>query len=134
MVDEIPAMRDMLRYIFQAGNFENVSLASSEKEAIDIINEKTILLVLTERMVPGGTCLSFVKWTRAQKPELPIIVVSGFNSKEDVLEVRRAGENDCILKPIVPKVVIQKTVEQLEHIEQFKAFSQASMLLSLKCT
>ena len=115
IVDDVRAMRDIIYFIFKEQKFKDVLRASSEKDAVRIINSKTIHLVLTDWMMPKESGLSFVKGIRAQEPELPIIMVTGMASKEDVLEVMEAGINDYILKPIVPKEVLQKAVAQLEQ-------------------
>lgn len=108
-------MQNILRHIFKAQKLKDVFLASSEKEAIRILNTKTIDLLLTEWMMPKESGLSFVKRIRAQEPELPIIMVTGMNSKEDILEAIETGINEYILKPVVPKEVMQKAVKQLEQ-------------------
>ena len=113
IVDDVRAMRDILWYIFKEQKFEHVLRASSEKDAARIINNKTIHLVLTDWMMPRESGLSFVKKLRAQEPELAIIMVTGMDLKNDVLGAMEAGINDYILKPIVPKEVLQKAVAQL---------------------
>lgn len=110
-------MRDMIYYIFKERKFEHVLRASSEQDAVRTINSKTIHLVLTDWMMPREPGLSFVKGLMAQDPELPIIMVMGMASKENVLEAIEAGVNDYILKPVVPKEVFEKAIRQLEkHI------------------
>ncbi len=108
-------IQNILQYIFRTQGFENLSRASSEKEAIHIINNKTIHLVLTDWIMPKESGLSFVKKIRAEEPELPVIMVTGMASKKDVSEALEAGINDYILKPLVPKEVLQKSIKQLEQ-------------------
>ena len=115
IVDDLRPMRDIFAYIFRAQNFKKVFLASSEKDAMRIINTKDIHLILTDWMMPKESGLSFVRTIRAQEPELPIILVTAVDSKMDILEAIEAGINGYILKPVVPKEVLQKAVKQLEQ-------------------
>ena len=115
IVDDLRPMRDIFGYIFRAQKFKKVFLASSEKDAMRIINTKDIHLILTDWMMPKESGLSFVRTIRAQEPELPIILVTAVDSKMDILEAIEAGINGYILKPVVPKEVLQKTVKQLEQ-------------------
>ena len=115
IVDDLRPMRDILGYIFRAQKFKKAFLASSEKDAIRIINTKAIHLILTDWMMPKESGLSFVRTIRAQEPELPIILVTAVNSEMNILEAIEAGINGYILKPVVPKEVLQKAVEQLEQ-------------------
>ena len=115
MQGDVRIMHDILKHIFQAQEFEHVLRASSEQEALRAISDKTIHLVLTDWIMPREAGLSFVKTIKEQRPELPIIMVTGMAAKEDVVEAMQAGVNDYILKPIVPKEVIQKAVAQLEQ-------------------
>jgi two-component system chemotaxis response regulator CheY len=115
IVDNLRSMRDVLGYIFRAKEFKKVFFAGSEKEAIRIINTETIDLILTDWMMPKESGLSFVKTIRAQEPELPIIMVAARSSKEDILESIESGINGYILKPVVPKEIMQKAVQQLKQ-------------------
>jgi two-component system chemotaxis response regulator CheY len=110
-------IQNILQHIFRVQGFENLSRASSEKEAMRIINNETVHLVLTDWIMPKESGLSFVKKIRAEEPELSIIIVTGMASKKDVLEALAAGINDYILKPLVPKEVLQKSIKQLEQRE-----------------
>lgn len=124
IVDHLRAMRRILRYTFRVHKCGKVLLASSENEATHIINTETIDLILTEWMMPKESGLSFVKWIRAQESERPIIMVTTMSSKEDVLEARDAGINDYILKPLVPKEVMQKAIRQLEQRKMRKLLNE----------
>ena len=42
-------------------------------------------------------------------------MITAMNSKEDVLEAIEAGIDDYILKPVIPKEVMQKAIKQLEQ-------------------
>ena len=125
IVDEARPMRNILRHIFKTQKFNNLFITSSEKEAIVIINTKAIDLILTDWMMPKESGLSFGKSIRAQEPELPIIMVTAMNSKEDILTAIEAGINEYILKPVVPKEVMQKTIKQLEQRKARELLNEA---------
>ena len=114
-LEDSRTIQNILQYIFRAQGFENVFRASSEKEAMRIINNGTVHLVLTDWIMPKESGLSFVKIIKAAKPDLSIIMVTGMASKKDVLEALEAGINDYVLKPVVPKEVLQKAAEQLRQ-------------------
>ncbi|MGK0170767.1 MAG: DNA-binding response OmpR family regulator [Gammaproteobacteria bacterium] len=113
IVDNTHLQRIILQCIFQSKKFNTIFLAASAKEAIAIINTKTVHLVLTDWYMPEESGLVLVKKIRAQDTVLPIIMVTGTSSKKNVLEAIEVGANDYIVKPVVPKDVIQKATNQL---------------------
>ena len=44
--------------------------------------------------------LEFCRWTNENRPDVPVIVVTGFGSMETVIAAIRAGAYDFITKPI----------------------------------
>lgn len=87
--------------------------AYSGKTALKIVENQKIDLLLTDIMMPGVNGLELIKAIRTgPQKDLPIIVLTGQATKEDISDIIRLGINDFIEKPYERKVLI-KTIQRV---------------------
>jgi CheY-like chemotaxis protein len=72
-----------LRVMVLATQGYNVLPAVSAAQALDLLNQHHVDLVLTDQMMPGMVGTELAKVLRALRPQLPIIIVSGVNEIPD---------------------------------------------------
>ncbi len=100
VVDDEVQLREMLRQsLVQVGGF-TADVASGGEEALQKIDKDTFDLVLTDLKMPemdGMDLLSRIKTTR---PEIMVIMMTGFGSIETAVEAIKKGADDYITKPI----------------------------------
>jgi len=58
-------------------------------------------LIITDQTMPHMTGLQLAKEVRALRPELPIILISGFSNQVDESVIQNLGINALLLKPLV---------------------------------
>ncbi len=75
----------------------NIDDARAQLEAPDA----AIDLVLTDLTMPGGSGHDLIAWLVENRPQLPVIVVTGITSNEGVNAVRERGI-PVLLKPFTP--------------------------------
>jgi CheY-like chemotaxis protein len=68
-----------LRTIILMKQGYSVLTAASANEALDLLDQHHVDLVLTDQMMPGMAGTELAKRLRAIKPNLPVIIVSGVN-------------------------------------------------------
>lgn len=107
VVDDDATIRRLLTYLGEQVGFE-VSSASGGAEALEMISDRTEVLVLDLKMpeVDGFACLEHLaeKW-----PKVPTIVLSALDDPSDVVRAMKLGAVDYITKPFDPdefKVVL----------------------------
>jgi DNA-binding NtrC family response regulator len=87
----------------------NASIQTNSKVALDIFKEApdTFDLVITDQTMPLMTGLQLAREVHAIRPELPIILVSGFTEviTPDVLQ--NEGITEFLAKPLVPTELAQ---------------------------
>ncbi len=114
LVDEDEVSRNMLYRIFNRIHFR-VMLATSVKEAIEIVNKSQIDVIISEinlSKIDGFTLKQMLNETKAYK-EIPFIMVS-HNKTLDNIKRGNTLDVDLILeKPIVPD-------ELIGHVKRFK--------------
>ncbi len=90
--------------------------AVSVKEALYILKETTIDLLITDIQMPDVDGSQLIKFTDEHYPEIPKLVVTGYPSVDGALEVIKSGATDYLTKPFTKdelKQAVQKCFESL---------------------
>ena len=78
--------------------------AHSSAEASRILAKQQVDLLLTDICMPGGDGLDLIREVRSDRPNLPIVAMSGGAPKRPIdltiSQARKAGANATLLKPI----------------------------------
>jgi two-component system chemotaxis response regulator CheY len=109
IVDDSSVMRKIIdRALRQAGlAVANLFEASSGVEALDVLREHTVHLVLTDINMPVMDGLEFLRQLRAQDlaPDVPVVMITTESSEEHVREAILAGAQGYIRKPFTAQQV-----------------------------
>ena len=108
LVEDEESVRETYGQLLK-GAGHKVSNASNYEQAIAMLDDD-IDLVLVDVVLNGKSGLDVLKAIRERHPELPVIMVSAFADKENVLESLHLGAVDYLEKPIRPEMLL-KTVE-----------------------
>lgn len=73
--------------------------ASSAIEAIDILKNSTIDLVITDLQMPGINGLELIKYVQDHFPEIPKLVITGYPTFEGAVASVKSGAIDYLVKP-----------------------------------
>jgi len=103
LVDDIPAMRSAYSKVARQLGYKqnNIFEAPSGSIALKKLEENRVRLIITDLYMPKMTGLELVTRVR-EIPEfrdIPIIVVSEENRKEQILNIIQSGANQYLLKP-----------------------------------
>ncbi len=112
-IPKILAVEDEL-YMFKLyqetlgkGRFE-VIVRDNWAEADEILKKEDISLVLLDIGLPGMDGIQILKKIRSEKPELPIIMVTAYGTKDRILEATKHNISDFIVKPFKIPVLREK--------------------------
>ena len=97
IVDDELGSRESLKVIFSR-DFR-VSLASSAVEALELLSNEKVDLVMLDVIMPDRDGLSVLKEIQNLYPDVPVIMVSASTSVRPVVEAIRAGAYDYVTKP-----------------------------------
>jgi len=89
--------------------------AISVKEAVSILQSKTIDLLITDLNMPGVDGMQLIKYASEHFPELPKLVITGYPSVEGALEAMKSGVVEYLTKPFTKeelKVAIENALKQ----------------------
>jgi len=95
--------------------------ASSGMEALDILNNQLIDLVLTDVKMPGMTGINLLEKIKEIKPDMPVIIMTAFGSVEKAVEAMHKGAYTFILKPFENEALIAhiaKAISMYKIVEE----------------
>ena len=98
VVDDDVNILELLQRHLQSMNY-HIYKAISVKEAVAILRDTQIDLLITDLKMPEVDGFELIKFTSEHYPKLPKLVVTGYPSVQDSLAVIKSGVVDYLTKP-----------------------------------
>ncbi|MFP4458673.1 MAG: ATP-binding protein [Candidatus Zixiibacteriota bacterium] len=114
VIDDEPGMREGTRRILQRDDYD-CDTASTGKEALERIKEKTYGIYLVDLKLPDFDGLELVSRFIQNDPDAVCIVATAYANLETALEAARHGAYDFLAKPFTPQMLRQAVKRGLER-------------------
>ena len=98
IVDDDPSVRVPMKEFIEQSGFM-VSAVSNAEEALEMIRQDNVQVVITDIQLPGMNGLEFTD-TVKQSFDVDVIVITGFSSDYSYEEAVEKGASDFIFKPV----------------------------------
>jgi YesN/AraC family two-component response regulator len=98
IVDDEEHILKMLSEFFKSQG-ANVATASDGEKALEYVKENKVDLVISDIMMPRMSGLSLFYEVRKIDPFIQFIVITGYPSIQNIVEMLEAGVSDFIVKP-----------------------------------
>lgn len=95
-----------------------VHVAASTEEAVKIMEEQSIHIVLTDILMPGMNGLEFMRISKRRYPYVKWVVISAHSEFAYAQEAVRLGARDYLLKPIGKSKLLEIISDLVLEIEQ----------------
>src|ERR1700726_4704376 len=112
ITDDDPGCREALRDIVEPEGFRTL-LASSGEEAVDIVREEPVHLVLLDMYMPTMTGLETLQLVRQINAILPCILITADATEGLMRQALNARAYSVIAKPVSKNVVLYTVVRAL---------------------
>lgn len=112
VVDDELLIRDLL-YDFFTGHGWDIAVAENGEKALEIISARKIDLLLTDIKMPEMDGLTLTGKVKSIRPDLPVVLMTGFPSVETAVEAIRTKASDYIIKPFNLNQLYKLVEEQL---------------------
>lgn len=99
VVDDNKNTRQLMQAVLEAENYK-VYTAVDGQDALDVMDQQHIDLVLLDVMMPNMDGIEFTKLLREMDNDLPILMVSAKQLPQDRKLGFRAGTDDYMTKPV----------------------------------
>ncbi|MCA9146779.1 MAG: sigma-54-dependent Fis family transcriptional regulator [Planctomycetales bacterium] len=126
IVDDERNMCELLETDLRLRDFTSQAFTSAD-EALLAINEHSFDAVLTDLKMPGTTGLQLCEKIVANRPDIPVIVMTAFGSLETAVSAIRVGAFDFVTKPIemdLLAIALHRAVRHRRLQEQVKLLSE----------
>jgi two-component system, response regulator YesN len=125
IVDDEPIISQGLRYTipWTSLGIEVVGEASDGKQALEYIEEQPVDIILTDVRMPEMDGIELSRVLFEKKPEIHVIIISGYDEFEYAREALRYRVKDYLLKPVDIDELVKIVIELKELILEKISFS-----------
>jgi len=117
LIDDDPAVREFLcRVLASAGYF--VLEAADGKSGMCQVETGVVDLVITDLVMPEQEGLETLQRLRRQRPELPVIAISGAFGGSFLKAARMLGAVAAVAKPIEPEMLLKVVHDALSAADR----------------
>ncbi len=127
IVDDEPSMCELLEADLRLRQFD-VCWHTSAEEALRALETQEFDVVLTDLKMPGMDGIELCRRIVANRPDIPVVVMTAFGSMETAIAAIRAGAYDFVTKPVemdMLALTLQRAVAHRQLQEQVKVLSKA---------
>lgn len=111
VVDDEPVILQVLSAVFE-GEPYRVSLASNGTDALRVLAEDHVDVLLTDKNLPDVGGLELLRAAKRKEPLTEVVIVTGYASLETALEALEQDVFDYILKPLNNVFDIRKKIRK----------------------
>jgi len=112
VVDDESTICELFKLILNTRGYNVVAVADGES-ALRAFQEETFHLVITDKNMPGMSGLDLLREVKKLRPEVDVILVTGYASKESAIEALNFGAASYIEKPFDDVTKVGDDVEAI---------------------
>ncbi len=119
IVDDFSTMRRIIKNLLRDLGFNNTSEADDGITALPMLQGGGFDLLVTDWNMPGMQGIDLLKHVRAEEAlvDLPVLMVTAEQKREQIVAAAQAGVNGYIVKPFTAQTLKEKLDKMFERIE-----------------
>lgn len=134
IVDDNRHMRVLLREHLFAMGFKELMLASDGEEALNILKNQEVDLVIADYKMPKMDGIELLQTLRTgseeQLAKICYIILTGHADRDNVIQAKGAGVNGFLVKPISIRALAEQLVRALNERIEGRIDGSTSILAS----
>ena len=119
IVEDVAVMRKVIHRALTLAGLREMKVFEAEngQKALDLLRVETVDLILLDLSMPVMGGLEFLEHRRAEglAPNVPVVVVSGYNTRDRAEAVSKLGANAFILKPFTLGEIAERVLPLLDQ-------------------
>lgn len=119
VVDDEGAIRYSISKTLQRVGYQ-VHAAASGEEALQMMEQYTYDVVLTDIRMPGLSGVELLARIKERAPDVVVILLTGYASLETAIESLRLGAHDYLVKPSSSQDIRNSVAEGVERAQNLK--------------
>ena len=121
IVDDNPDLSQLVASLLEDSGMSTQRVASGE-EALRALEEAYFDLVLSDVKMPEMDGLELLERMRADYPEIPVVLLTGFGTVEMEVQAMRAGAASFVVKPYKDEILVETVRKALKTAPPEEAF------------
>jgi len=117
VVDDEDIVLESCQAVFELEGFEALLVPSADK-ALGAMKNNDFDLLLVDVKMPKKDGMYLMQEVKKQRPDIPIIVMSGYYTTETIQEAIRMGAATFIAKPFEPDELVKIVRQVIEKEER----------------
>jgi FixJ family two-component response regulator len=130
VVDDDPAVREMLSMVLSAGGYEVICFADGAA-LLAIARNKSPACILLDVNIPGKSGLDILKELKAEEYPAPIFMISGHGDIAMAVSAIRSGALDFIEKPFRGSEILERLNAAIDAFARRQSDKSTTSLASL---
>lgn len=128
LVDDEERIRKGMRKLLEEviGGLKVVAEAGDGKQALELMFSCQVDIIFTDIRMPEMSGIEMIRRIRQQFPQIPILVLSGYDEYEYMRQALKNNVTDYILKP-VDRVELAQTINKLRETLESKNVAVQSL-------
>lgn len=108
VVDDDPTMVKLINVNLKLNNYSVIEATSGE-QALDVLSEESLDLVVLDIMMPGVDGWEVLRRIRgsSETQEMPVILVTAKTQDSDVIRGWELGADEYVIKPFNPLLLVE---------------------------
>ncbi len=126
VVDDEEPVRVMIGATLDRQGYE-VQFASSGREAINLLEQDSFDLVLTDIVMQDGNGIVLLERIHSQQPYVPVVMVTAIHDISVAIDAMRRGAHDYLLKPFERQhlvATVQRALDYRRAMEENHSYQQ----------
>ncbi|WP_303952160.1 response regulator transcription factor [Streptococcus vestibularis] len=129
IVDDDEALSESIKEVLASRGFQNIHVAYSISEGINVFSVSHIDLIILDVMLPDGEGYLLSEYVR-ESSDVPILFLTAKNNPDDEIRGLDSGGDDYVTKPFLPKSLTYRIIALLR-----RAYKDESEIIELdNCT
>jgi two-component system chemotaxis response regulator CheY len=98
VIDDERVLRELMREILERAGHETIG-AETPTRVLELLTDEELDLVVSDIVMPGLSGLELLDEIRARRASLPVVLVTGAGTEENLSEAVRRGAAGLVIKP-----------------------------------
>ncbi|MBJ43220.1 MAG: Fis family transcriptional regulator [Planctomycetaceae bacterium] len=125
IVDDEPNMGDLIVTDLKLRDLDPIAYTSAE-DSLHALESESIDVVLTDLKMPGIDGIELCERIAANRPDVPVVVMTAFGTLETAVAAIRAGAYDFVTKPIEMDILALTLKRAIDHRQMQEQIRQLS--------
>jgi CheY-like chemotaxis protein len=105
LVEDDADNRELMAEVLESSGF-GVVAAAGGAEAIALLRARPFDVVVTDVGMPGVGGLEVARAAKAARPDLPVLVVTGYSERDDLTAAEGREIDRLLVKPVDPDALV----------------------------